>query len=133
MSLPVLYTPVKDPDTGHLLMDGGIYHNLPIILLNEREREETLSVLFVVNSPSQKAEMFDIFQNVYYSVTAMRNRLYANSYKDRVLCIPVDGLNELDFEKTREEKAEFIKHAQEKTREFLFTSSIKPIRRYSVS
>jgi NTE family protein len=35
MSLPILYTPVKDGDS--LLVDGGLLHNLPLAFLKEEE------------------------------------------------------------------------------------------------
>lgn len=135
MSLPVLYTPVKDPDTGRLLMDGGLYHNLPFIFLSEYEKEETLAVLFITNSTTSKkdSQIFDVFQNVYDSIVSLRNKLYIDKYKNRILCIPTDNFNGLEFEKTKEQKSAFIQHAQFKTREFLFTPSVKPIRRFSVS
>jgi predicted acylesterase/phospholipase RssA len=133
MSLPVLYTPVKDPHTGRLLMDGGLYHNLPFVFLQEHEKHNTLAILFTLESPTFKSDIFDVFQNVYDSIVAFRNKIFIEKYKDLVLCIPTDNFNGLEFEKTREEKISFLQFAQQKTKDFLFTQAIKPIRRYSVS
>jgi predicted acylesterase/phospholipase RssA len=134
MSLPVLYTPVKDPETGRLLMDGGLYHNLPFVFLSEKEKKETLAVLFTVTSSiHQKNDIFNVFQNVYDSIVSLRNRIFVEKYKYQVLCISTDNFSGLEFEKTKDEKSSFIQFAEQKTKEFLLTRSIKPIRRYSVS
>jgi NTE family protein len=136
MSLPVLYTPVKDPQTGRLLMDGGLYHNLPFVFLSEKEKKETLAVLFTVQSSSldmNQTDVFNVFQNVYDSIVSLRNRIFIEKYKYQVLCIPTDNFSGLEFEKTKEQKLSFILHAQEKTKEFLMRAGCTPIRRYSVS
>ena len=137
MSLPVLYTPVKDPITGNLLMDGGILHNLPLVFLNSHERSETLAVLFSKGSGEGKKEktfdLFDLFQCVYDSMTYMRNEPFIQMYKEYIVLIPLKDVSALNFELEKKEKKELITLAEETTTKHLFTQGKKPIRRFSCS
>jgi predicted acylesterase/phospholipase RssA len=133
MSLPFLYTPVKDPETGRLLMDGSILHNLPLAFLSEHEKENTLAILFVTKSSKSSHDVFSIFQNVYDSLLLMRNKIFVEKYKDKILCVPTDDFSGLKYEKTHEEKKKFIESAQKATHEFLFKKRKGPLRRYSAA
>jgi predicted acylesterase/phospholipase RssA len=136
MSLPVLYTPVKDPLTQNLLMDGGILHNLPLVFLNSKERSETLAVLFSKSGSSMKKkdiELLDLFQCVYDSMTYMRNEPFIHAYKQNIILIPLKQVSALAFELSKEQKKELIDLAAEETRKYLFTQNSKPVRRFSCS
>lgn len=135
MSLPVLYTPVKDPLTGNLLMDGGILHNLPIVFLNGKERAETMAVLFTKSSGSVKEDLdlLDLFQCVYDSMTFMRNEPFIKAFKENILLIPIRSTSALHFDLSKEQKKSLIDLASKETREYLFTQGKKPVRRYSCS
>ncbi len=132
MGLPVLFTPVSDPETGHLLMDGGVLHNLPLVFQTEEEREHTLAVLFT-NKPPQTLERdcLHVFQSVYDIVTQMRNKPYRERYKERVLCIEVNGFSAVTFDESKEERAQLIQSAYEQTKSFLHTPPFTPRRRFS--
>jgi predicted acylesterase/phospholipase RssA len=135
MSLPVMYTPVKDPLTGHLLMDGGILHNLPLVFLNEKERSETMAVLFTKTSRTvnEQLDLLDLFQCVYDSMTYMRNEPFIKAYRQNIVLIPLKDVNALHFDLTKEHKKELIELASVETKKYLFTQNSKPIRRYSCS
>ena len=136
MSLPVLYTPVEDPVTKHLLMDGGILHNLPLVFLNGKERSETMAVLFTKSSESvkkEKLDLLDLFQCVYDSMTYMRNEPFIQAYKQNIVLIPLKNVSALHFDMSKEQKKELIDLAAEETRKYLFTQDKKPVRRYSCS
>ena len=47
MSLPLYFTPVKDPDTGHLFVDGGLIQNFPMNYLTSEEKESALGISFL--------------------------------------------------------------------------------------
>jgi NTE family protein len=41
MSLPLYFTPVPDPETGHLLSDGALLDTYPMAFLRDDERHES--------------------------------------------------------------------------------------------
>jgi len=134
MSLPLFYTPVEE-ENGSLLVDGGILHNLPLVFLNEQERNETWGVLFTVENQSVAKPVTDVMQYIRYihdSVTLIKNIVYIEKFHNRLICIPADVFGALDFQETRESRQKLINLAYQKTREFLFTRS-KLARRYSAS
>jgi hypothetical protein len=136
MSLPVLYTPVEDPLTKHLLMDGGILHNLPLVFLNGKERAETMAVLFIKSNEyvkKEKLDLLDLFQCVYDSMTYMRNEPFIQAYKQYIVLIPLKNVSALHFDLSKDQKKELIDLAAEETRKYLFTQDKKPMRRYSCS
>jgi NTE family protein len=134
MSLPVLYSPVTDPQTGHMLMDGGVLHNLPLVFQNEEEKHHTLAVLFTgAVKPKAKSEfdVLHIFQSVYDAVTIMRNQPYVERYKDQILCVQVNGFSAVTFDETKEQRVELIQSSYEQTKKFLHFPSNPPKRRFS--
>lgn len=137
MSLPILYTPVKDPQTGHLLMDGGILHNLPLAFLRQSQISETLAVLFTLKGGddliNSDVDIFKFFQNIYDSITMMRNKVYLERYSKQILCVPVKGVSVTDFEPSLEQRKQLIHMGLDSARRFLRSAGNKPIRRYSVS
>ncbi len=134
MSLPILYTPVTDPQTGHMLMDGGVLHNLPLVFQNEDEREDTMAVLFtgaVQPKPKAEQDILHIFQTIYDAVTIMRNQPYVERYKEKVLCIQVNGFGAVTFDETKAQRAQLIESAYQQTKSFLHQPAQKPQRRFS--
>jgi predicted acylesterase/phospholipase RssA len=46
MSIPIYFTPVRDPESGHLFLDGGMMCSSPFKYLTDEEKRYTLSVVF---------------------------------------------------------------------------------------
>jgi len=135
MSLPFLYTPVKDPDSEVLLVDGGLLNNMPMIFLNEGELAETWGVFFIKGAiPVAKPldDVMKLIQYVYDSGTFMRSKIFVEMHKERIICIPTDEYNTFNFGETREARMRLIGSAEEKTEEFLFTG-IRSVRRFSAA
>lgn len=146
MSLPILYTPVKDPVSGHILMDGGVLHNLPLVFQPFDEVDGTLAVLFQSRSGTnaaagqtpgtteeQSPELIHVFQYVYDAITKMRNIPYLEKFAGKIVQIKTDDFNGLSFGESKEARASLIKNSYEQTKAFLFTQGRRPVRRYSVS
>jgi len=134
MSLPVLYTPVVDPQTHHFLMDGGVLHNLPLVFQDETDREDTLAILFLGGTPlppQEKLNVIHVFQAVYDSVTQMRNQPYLERYKDKILTIQMNGFSAVSFDETKEQRKKLIESAYQQTKTFLLQPSKRPYRRFS--
>lgn len=142
MSLPVLYTPVKDPKTNHLLMDGGVLHNLPLVFQSETERAETLAILFtreprLSTSVSQtniekELGLMDIIQSVYDCLVIMRNKPFLHKYIEQICTLPIDS-QVFNFAQSVESRKELITFAEKETKIFLHRplTTAKPARRFS--
>lgn len=141
MSLPVLFTPILDPRNKHLLMDGGVLHNLPLVFQTEEERKDTLAIMF---TKSEKAEgvdvkkdmsLTDVFQSIYDCLVIMRNKPFLQKYHEQVCCIPLDGYQVFNFQESVEQRQKLIDFGQKTTLDFLQKPlhSRKPLRRFSCS
>ena len=132
MSLPVLYTPVKDGDS--LLVDGGLLHNLPLVFLNQEEIAETWAVLFSSGKVAVVKPLdgvMDFFKYIYNGILTMRNTPYIEKYKDKIIIIKTD-FNALSFEETSEGRAKFIEACRKTTWVFL-KGTKPPARRFSAA
>lgn len=159
MAVPLFYTPVEDPETGSLLVDGGLLHNLPLVFMNEEESKETIGVLFQTseksifsnNGKKGIGSIMEYINCLFDGVVMMRNIPYLEKYKNQVICIPTDNFESMDFspkvdgdsrfsisaEQNKEKKKNLIEYAKKVTKDFLFSSpfsylSEKPSRRFSV-
>jgi predicted acylesterase/phospholipase RssA len=140
MSLPILFTPVRDPITGHILVDGGVLHNLPLVFMDDAHIGETLAVFFEKggsgSSSSDQTDIPDVismFQHLYDSITYMRNRIWLAKHKDRIITVPVDRIGALQFGESRENRQRMISYGFDCAQKFLARPGKKPARRYSCS
>jgi len=135
MSVPILYPPVLEPG-GALLVDGGILNNLPLVFMSPADIEETWCVFFtreprVVLQPV--ASLSDMLRMVFDSMILMKTSPFINQFKGRLVCIPVNIMNALEFGQASDTRRELVERAYALTRKFLFTSSLRPARRFSAS
>ena len=143
MSLPIIYSPVKDPLTGHFLVDGSVLHNIPIVHLPESEIQHTLTIFFQkVPYQGKETEIEDVIQMVqhlYDTSTRMRNKNVLEKYKDKIICIPIETHDEksigvLSFNADLENKKQLIEFARTVTMKFLTKQQpLTLLRRYSCS
>lgn len=105
MAFPVYFHPVKNPETGTLLCDGGLLDNFPISQFSEEEVQHTLGFTFVLKSIP--IETFD-FQTYIALLTCgyymPSYQHLVERYKDRTIVIPCLEFPALHFEATIEEK-----------------------------
>jgi NTE family protein len=132
MSLPVMYSPVKEGDS--LLVDGGLLHNLPLVFLTQAEIEETLAVLFISGEtvPKPIESVLDFFKYIYDGALMMRNVPYIQKYKERLILIDTRDFGALSFDESEEARVKFIQVTVAATVAFL-KKARKPSRRVSVS
>jgi NTE family protein len=132
-AIPGYFVPVKDPETGRLLVDGGVHDNYPIANLSPKEARESLGVAFVYKTIPQDCEEFGKFLALlvagYYS-PAYQTLL--QTHKSRTIVLPCHEFSSFHFEATREEKESLIQIGTEATRAF-FSSHTYQGRRHSVS
>jgi len=137
MSVPVLFTPPRDPLTGMIYMDGGIIHNMPIVILSPSEIKYTLCCFFDVSNRSfeKSAEItgFNICKSIYSSFTVHRNTEFIKKYPENILVIPLHGYTAVGFE--TKDKSRMLIDLGENTCD-VFLSGRPPVRiprRYSVA
>jgi predicted acylesterase/phospholipase RssA len=140
MSLPGYFTPVRDPETNHMLVDGGILHNFPLAFLPEEEKETSLGITFSYDHTRVDTieDLPTFFGQIFACYYIPRTYEVYDKYKERCIIIPCGEVPSWDFEISKEQKEAIIALGEKKTIEFLeqFSSVIekkKPIRRYSVA
>jgi len=137
MALPVLYTPVKDPASNILLVDGGILHNLPLVFLHERETAETIGILFTGGedegqSESQEPTIIDICRYIYNTVNVMRTLPYIEKYKENLIQINLGATTAFNFEETPASRAALIEAAMIQANKYIYGFRFsRPTRRFS--
>jgi predicted acylesterase/phospholipase RssA len=137
MSLPFLYTPIKDPDSPALYMDGGLLNNLPFAFLSVQEIQETLGVMFTVQRKTESKSIetiFDLLKYMYDAAVLMKSHSFLEHYKHRIVQIPLEDFSSMNFSVDSEQRAEMISIAEKATRDFLLRAE-KPRggRRFSVA
>jgi NTE family protein len=134
MSLPFFYTPVKDPESDALLVDGGLLNNLPMVFLQEHQLHETWGVLFHATKHSIQPvkDLTEFLRHIYDGATLMRSSLFLDRYGDRVIQIPTEEFGALNFEGSRDSRLQLIELARKTTLDFLY-SKMKPMRRFSAA
>jgi predicted acylesterase/phospholipase RssA len=134
MAFPLYFIPLKHPETGNLLVDGGVFDNYPISLLSESEAEQTLGITFAI--AKRPVEVTDLGG----FVSLLTAGYYMPSYQkliekhaDRTIVIQCGEFPSLNFEATQEERLDLIEHGRVAARRFLErVGSQKPTRRHSV-
>lgn len=137
MCLPPYFTPVIDPETGHLLVDGGIINNFPLELLTLDEIQTCIGISFAYSKQMQVKEIPDLmsyFGQLFASHFIPRTSDMYRKYKEICIIIPCAEYPSWNFEATKEEREEIIEKGKKAAEDFCsqFKSRI-PLRRYSVS
>ena len=141
MSLPMYFTPMKDPDTGHLLVDGGLIHNFPMNQLTEEEKQDALGISFLYSKQgTEEIHDFIGFLTQLYNC-GFNPRTYQIQQDNKLQCIivPTGQMSAYNFDLSKEYREELIELGRQAAREYCdsFLKRVfeytKPVRRYSVS
>lgn len=137
-SLPGYFTPVKDPVTGNLLVDGGILHNFPLAFLPVHQRQDALGISFSYEHTqiNEIPDLVTFFSQIFACYYIPRTYALHNQYPANCIVIPCGHIQAWDFESTQEERQRIIEFGRVAAEAFYkkqstFSSS-KPVRRYSV-
>lgn len=140
MSLPGYFTPVNDPVTGHLLVDGGILHNFPLAFLPMHQRRDALGLSFSYDHTrvNQIPDLLTFFSQIFACYYIPRTYALHKQYPENCIVIPCGHIQAWNFEATQDERESIIALGKKTTEAFCeaqskFLYSQKPIRRYSVS
>ena len=113
MAIPLYFTPVLDPETGHMLSDGGIQGSLPIHHLTEEECEECLAIGFCRETPfpvegEVPSDLMSFMGSIFSCLTHSRNESVINKWEHKIMRIPTDGVQSWNFEISRDERLSLV-------------------------
>jgi predicted acylesterase/phospholipase RssA len=133
MAFPIYFIPLKHPQTGHLLADGGIYDNYPIMSLTSEEQQDTLGIVF------EWAKLPLEIQDITKYISLLFTGYYMPSYqalikqhRNKTIVIPCGEFPTLHFEATIKEKEALVQCGYQATLKFLKHTNSYKGRRFSV-
>jgi len=133
MSIPIYFSPVRDPATQHYLSDGGVYFASPFKFLSDEERRHTLSIAF--DDKHKLAESISTLQGflmqLYYSLDYHTAQELKAQWGANILYIDCGGVNLLQFEASQEDRIALMEAGRRSAEEFLRAPGPKPVRRFS--
>ena len=135
MSIPVYFTPVQEPSTGHYLSDGGIYFPSPFKFLTDEERKHTLSITFNHRHKPKKEikSLQDYLYQVYNSLDYQTAVELDNNWESNILYINCGLIHIIQFELSQEDKIALMDSGRASAEEFLKGGpGRKPARRFSL-
>jgi NTE family protein len=136
MSLPLYFTPVPDPETGHLLSDGALLDTYPMAFLRDEERHESLGFVFS-NDHVENCEInepFDFLQQMLACIYLPRARKILEECSENTVVLPNGEFPSWNFEASKEDRIRLASSAAEATTKFLKGWKPRaPPRRYSVA
>jgi len=120
MAFPIYFVPLKHPHTGHLLADGGIYDNYPILSLTQQEQEETVGVVFEwAKLPIDIPDLSKYISLLFTGYYMPSYQALIRQHRNKTIVIPCGEFPSLHFEATLEEKLELVNHGRKATLKFL--------------
>lgn len=137
MALPFYFTPVRDPINGHLLTDGGVIANYPIVHLTPFEAQFTIGLTFDdhKNNHTHISNMLGYFNQIMSCFWINENMAIYTRYSKNTIIIPCSSFPSWNFEITYEEKDYLYKTGQTAAKEYLemLKKPITKFRRRSVA
>jgi predicted acylesterase/phospholipase RssA len=138
-SLPGYFTPVKDPVTGNMLVDGGILHNFPLAFLPINQRQDSLGISFSYDHTqvSEIPDLLTFFSQIFACYYIPRTYALHKQYPENCIVIPCGHIQAWNFEATQEEREKIMDVGRQATERFYdnlskFLVTTKPGRRFSV-
>lgn len=135
MCIPCYFTPIVEPTTGHYLVDGGVFHNLPLAFLTEEEAEHSLALTFSdTHTKVEKIETLpEFFLQIYACFYVPRNQAVITKHKEKIIVIPYGHYPMWNFEAPDEVRKDMLKVGYDTADTYLKEFQVnKPLRRYSV-
>lgn len=103
MSIPIYFMPVRHPETGTFLVDGGVFDNYPMCYLTEEEVKSSIGVTFEYSKFPIEVHDISSFLSLlmagYYKPSYQR---FLRSHMERTIIIPCQEYSSMDFDMTPE-------------------------------
>jgi NTE family protein len=121
MSLPLYFTPVRDPVTGNTLTDGGIIGNYPMIYLSDFEAQNAIGLTFDDNMSSSRPieNLQDFFRKSIECLWIEPNREIYERIVTNTIIIRCSEFTAFNFEASKEEKRDLFERGAAAARSFL--------------
>ena len=121
MSLPFYFTPVIDPITGHLLTDGGILANYPMVHLNKFEAENAIGLTFDDHEPTigDVTNVIEFFNRIVSCFWINENKTIYSRYANNTIIIPCSEFPSWNFEITEAEKKQLFECGKDATLQWM--------------
>jgi len=106
MSLPLYFTPVRDPITGNLLTDGGVLANYPIVHLTPFEAKSSIGFVFD-DHENHRADIENLLGYLHQVMSCFwinKNIATYSRYAKNTIIIPCASYNSWNFEVTMADK-----------------------------
>jgi len=133
MAFPIYFIPVKHPENGRLLCDGGLFDNYPISFLKEDEVQESIGLTFELSKRPLKIPDFSAFiSHIVAGYYMPSYQQLIQRYNDRTIVIPCGEFPALNFEASLEEKHRLVDLGYKATMEFFDKKVLVQGRRRSV-
>jgi predicted acylesterase/phospholipase RssA len=136
MCLPSYFVPIQDPETGHMLVDGGVINNYPMSFLSVEEQAESIGLSFSYNHTTvdEIPEIGSFFMQIFACYYMPRARETEHMFAERTILVPKGHYPAWNFEASDEERQELIAAGKKAALDFFAGLRTKaPPRRYSVS
>jgi len=134
MAFPIYFIPMKHPQTGHLLTDGGIYDNYPIMSLTSEEQQNTLGIVFEwAKLPQEIPDIGKYISLLYTGYYMPSYQALIKQHRNKTIVIPCGEFPALHFEATLQEKETLVQCGRKATLNFLKNPNPYKGRRFSVS
>jgi NTE family protein len=109
MAVPLYFHPVVHPDTGYVLVDGGVFDNYPISQLTEEEAQESIGFTFELGkTPVEIQDVQSFLGMVIAGYYMPAYQALIQRHRSRTICISCAEFPALHFEATLEEKQRLV-------------------------
>ena len=135
MAVPIYFTPLRDPVSGHLFLDGGIMCPSPMQYLTYEEQCHTLAISFS-DSHKQSASirsLGEFIYQLYYSLDYQPSVKLKARWPYNTIVVDCGKVNMVDFEAGPDAKIQIIEEGYRAAKSFLKSPGYKPVRRFSVA
>ena len=136
MALPLYFTPVKHPNSGNLLSDGGIQGSLPIHALTDAERENCIGIGFSQESEKKNpSDLMSFMSSLFSCLIHSRHESMLTKWYSSIIKIPIYNTASWDFEISREQRAELVTNGYNAGLQWIsnkYAGARKILRRHSV-
>lgn len=128
MAIPLYFIPVIDPETGHMLSDGGIQGSLPLHHLSEDECAQCLAIGFSRGKPFPSEgevpeDLMGYMGAIFASLPHFRNESVMSKWSHKIIRIPVDEFPSWNFEISRDDRLQLVKRGGDTLKQWLQLSS----------
>ena len=135
MSVPIYFTPLKDPRSGHIFLDGGIMNPSPFRYLTYEEQAHTLAISFGDSHKPKESitNLYEFIYQLYYALDYQDCVELKRQWPANTIVIHCGRLNIIDFEVASDSKARIMNAGRAAAELFLKSPGQKPLRRFSVA